>query len=304
MRRRSATAMAGRGQAQVRPDGGVMPRAGGTEVVIDTRPKAPRTGVAVEGCYAGALLDCGGELTGEHYASKNVLKQLGKAFTIKGPPWAPSDTKVSPESLTAHVLCKRHNNALSGLDEVAGKFYPLMLSTIQGKRVGVHEFDGEDLERWAIKLMLGVAVSGNTTYPGLTRLRPDQIPLEYLRVLFGECEMADGCGLKYSAAPVDQSDSVLSWNLHHLLEGPQAGEIFGISIKIANWFQFLTTVTLPVTELNGVHQWHRPNGFVLLGPPEVQGEIKLRWGGKSMGGSLIMRRRVTTPPTTTTGGSK
>jgi hypothetical protein len=256
----------------------------------NTKPPGPRTGRIVAGCYAAALQDCGGTLDHEHYVSKSVLKQFGKSFTIKGLPWASTDTRVSPESLKARVLCKRHNNALSGLDEVAGRFYPLMLAALNGRHVGDHEFDGEDLERWALKLMLGVVASGNTPY-AVGKLGGQKIPEEHLRVLFGERELRPNCGFKFSQVSHAEDQTALNWNLNHFAEGPQTGEIFGITIKIANWFQFLTTVTVPVDVLNGVRLAHRPTGFV-IGVPEEQGHIKLRWRDRPYGGSFILRRHI------------
>lgn len=256
--------------------------------IISTKPPGPRTGRSVVGCYAAPLADCDGQLTAEHYVSKTVLKQLGKGFTIKGPPWAPTDTRVSAASLTAKVLCERHNHALSDIDAVAGRFYPLMLAAVNGRDIGEHVFDGEDLERWAIKLMLGIGASGNVTYPGIGKVTAAEVPEEHLQILFGEREMRPGCGFKFARLPGMESNTALTWHLNHLLEGPEAGQVFGITIKVANWFQFLTTPTVPVSELNGVHLHHRPGGFV-IGVPKQQGHIKLRWRDKPYDGSLILR---------------
>lgn len=149
------------------------PAMSGTPVSVEgnvssTRPRgsrsgrhAARNGRSVRGCYAAALKDCGGELEAEHFVSKVLLRQLGKTFAVSGMPWAGPKAKSSPKALKAHVLCKRHNNALSPVDEAAGRFHRIMLAATNGENIGNAEFDGDDLERWSIKLLLGANASGN-----------------------------------------------------------------------------------------------------------------------------------------------
>lgn len=259
-------------------------------VAASTKSPPRRTGRATVGCYAAPLADCDGELTAEHYVSKNLLEQFGKAFTIKGPPWAPDGKRVSAKSLTAKVLCRRHNNALSDTDKIAGQFYPLILAAIQGQTVGAHEFDGAALERWALKLMFAVGASGNVSYPDIGKVNAQEIPVEHLEVLFGQRDLPSGCGFKFSQTPGLGVNTALAWQLNIFSDGPEAGQVFGITIKVANWFQFITTLR-PVTELNGVYLYHRPGGFVLLGPRGELGHIKLRWPDKTYDGSLILRLR-------------
>lgn len=226
----------------------------------------------------------------EHYVSKNLLERLGVGFTVKGVPWAADEKRVGIETLTARVLCRRHNNALSPLDSMIGTFYDLLRRAVHGHRVGEHEFDGEDLERWAVKLMLGIGVSGNVSYPGVGKVIAKAVPEEYLRIVFSEAEMPPGCGFGYLGAPLTGLEGLnnLSWVLNHYVNGEEAGRVFGITVKVFSCFQYLTTVLAPVEELNGIHVYRRPGGFV-LGVPE-RGHIRLRWGGqRTNAASLILR---------------
>jgi hypothetical protein len=114
------------------------------------------------GCYAAALNDCdGGPLTREHFISETILELFGKRFVVEGTPWASTPTWVSPGSLASRILCYRHNSDLSPLDATMGSLYAVVRSAHEGRQAGTHQFDGELIERWAIKLMLGAVASGN-----------------------------------------------------------------------------------------------------------------------------------------------
>ncbi|MDB4953227.1 MAG: hypothetical protein JWO36_796 [Myxococcales bacterium] len=178
-----------------------------------TRPKGRRSGRAVQGCYAAALNDCGGDLEAEHFVSKALLQQLGRSFTVNGPPGAKGGKKSGPNAFTAHVLCKRHNGALSPVDTTAGRFYRLMLTAVSAGRIGDHEFDGDDLERWAIKLLLGAAVSNNISDDAGRALVVSQPPLPYPQFLFGESDVSPGCGFMFASTPLEGMEEAtsLSW---------------------------------------------------------------------------------------------
>ena len=169
-----------------------------------TRPPGPRTGLVTPGCYAAALGDCDGNpTTREHYLSLNLLKRFGAKFFVEGVPWADSPSERTASDMVARVLCKRHNNALSPLDTTIGNFYDVLAGAHEGREVGVHLFEGEDLERWALKMLLGRLASGNVRWHNGSKERPE-ISLLYLRILFGEEDMPDGCGFFYVGDPVQR----------------------------------------------------------------------------------------------------
>lgn len=133
---------------------------------LSTKPPGPRTGHSIPGCYAAPLADCGGRpSTLEQYVSKALLLRFGNKFHVDGPDWAVQGKYFTEKSLRAKVLCERHNGALSPLDRVIGEFYDVLSAAHRG-RVGIRDFDGEDLERWALKVMLGVASSGSAVIAG------------------------------------------------------------------------------------------------------------------------------------------
>lgn len=162
-----------------------------------TWPKDGRvTGFANPKCYAQCLGDCDDEITAEHYISKNILDRHGDNFLISGMHWqAPGESKVLTSStLLSRILCKRHNNALSDLDNRIGALFDVLrqLKTPMARRdehrlkeLRIHKaFWGQDLERWMLKTYLGNIFSGNSVYLGQKIPRGTPIPDDQVRALF------------------------------------------------------------------------------------------------------------------------
>lgn len=239
------------------------------------------------GCYASPLNDCdGGPLTREHFISEMLLEQFGKRFVITGPGWATEPKWVSPGSLAPRVLCERHNGALSPLDTAMGALYRVIRRALDGGVGGRHECDGELLERWAIKVMLGAVASGNML--GDTG-KAMPIPMQHLRVLFGHEPVSDGSGFFYIGDRVEGLDAdLLNVMLNFNPKGhPEEDKIIGVTIRVPG-FQFITTVNTPI-EVAKQRVVHRPDGF-LFGDPE-RARVALRWNGQQ-GSARVLQLRL------------
>src|SRR5687768_2006559 len=124
-------------------------------------PPGPRTGFAHPDCYANETADCDARITREHYISENVLKCLNVTEVV-GAAWQPDPEQLgpaSPASLTSRMLCERHNNALSPLDDAGGEFVQALLRFDHALRDGeppvqLEEvvLNGADVERWMLKI--------------------------------------------------------------------------------------------------------------------------------------------------------
>jgi hypothetical protein len=136
------------------------------------RPPGPQTGFAHARCYMGWSQDCDQQISGEHFISASVLTQLGgPRVKLNGVPWLTADeTKILPiSSLTGNILCKRHNEAFSRLDAMAGTFFAalkLIHDDIFDKKTMSRRwkwllFSGEELELWLLKTAIGLFHSGN-----------------------------------------------------------------------------------------------------------------------------------------------
>ena len=141
----------------------------GSARAANRSPPGTPTGHAQPGCYASALNDCSSAISKEHPLSAAVLRRLTVGGTVRIRDFAfqvPGDTKhLAPGSLAPAVLCERHNNALSDLDQAGGDFFVRMEAVVRAA-VGARPlpsrelFNGNDLERWLLK------------HPGSMRLGP------------------------------------------------------------------------------------------------------------------------------------
>jgi hypothetical protein len=161
---------------------------------VATSPAGPSTGYSNQKCYARLLNDCSTKISAEHFVSKSVLELVfseDKEIILSGASWMPQgeSKRISIKNLRAKVLCDRHNEALSDLDEIGKKFFEFIRSDIVG-----NEFlmvNGDDLERWMLKVLCGYLASG-----GGPHNRGDwQPPEQWLQILFGSDTVPNGSGL-------------------------------------------------------------------------------------------------------------
>jgi hypothetical protein len=109
--------------------------------------------------------DCSSGLSREHYISRVLLDGLD--LRIRGFPWQREQVaRVSPDNLTAKILCRRHNSALSPLDTAAKDYFrSLEKARIHAVRrslstcTGHFLVSGDGLELWAMKTLAGLYAS-------------------------------------------------------------------------------------------------------------------------------------------------
>ncbi len=161
-----------------------------------TKPPGPKTGYANPKCYARDLDDCCTKITGEHFVSKKILERiqgdglvLASGLTFLEPGQA---RPISAASLAANVLCKRHNQALSGLDQVMLTMFTCLSDFAREFRTEgsaasdrVVLLNGHDIERWCLKLLCGAACSGMVQLRGIAP-KVWLPPRQWLDVLFDE----------------------------------------------------------------------------------------------------------------------
>lgn len=153
------------------------------------------TGDANPKCYAQCLGDCPGKVTREHYVSENILNQI-RGLIVSRLPWQkPGESKqLTPSTLLARILCERHNNCLSDLDNRIGELFAVLrrLADCINRKgeddfrsLAIHKaFWGRDLERWMLKYVLGCVYSGNASHAGQQIPRGQTIPDGQVRALF------------------------------------------------------------------------------------------------------------------------
>jgi hypothetical protein len=162
----------------------------------EMRSAAPATGYSHPKCYAAGFNDCGTVISREHPISQGLLKQIGKDDTTKvaGFKWQEPETfkVVGDSSLASAMLCKRHNEAMSPLDEVAIRLSAFLEKIDDELREGTGPVDGhilfagEEIERWMLKNIIGLAKAG---------MVHNEVTEESVELLFSNLPWSEGLGL-------------------------------------------------------------------------------------------------------------
>lgn len=129
------------------------------------KPPGSKTGHSHPNCYLSGSQDCSHQISREHYMSKSVLDQLGKTLRVSGMPWmgAGQTLDITVGNLTSKILCKRHNEALSPLDEEAALFFLSLSKALAdlerktlSRKPSFHLVGGSTLELWMLKVACGL----------------------------------------------------------------------------------------------------------------------------------------------------
>ncbi len=172
-----------------------------------------QSGSSLDGCWAAPLGNCGGGISHEHYVSKSVFPD--QSIFVRGLDWCLNEPKeFRIETLTAKILCKDHNSALSEIDSEAGRAFNAIrefarTTTEREKMPYVNwalkqlSIDSRKLERWCLKTMLNFSF-GRSLIIGPGSHQPGSIPAELVRVAFGLAEFTSGRGI-YTAYKLNET---------------------------------------------------------------------------------------------------
>lgn len=170
-------------------------------------PPVPSTGTSMSGCYLRETFNCAPPISNEHYISAALLKALGGGtIAAHGLPWIGEEPKnLSYKNLTANILCKRHNESLSPLDDIAGKFFINISNILSGNPFQSPNPDlvlvsGQGLELWLLKLLMSLHFSGNSLADGQSTLTEFPIDMKKALAALYTGNWGARCGL-YVYAP-------------------------------------------------------------------------------------------------------
>jgi hypothetical protein len=146
-------------------------------------------------CWAASIGNCDGGISREHVVSKGLFKS--PTISVHGFPWCKGKTHtVGIKSLTAKILCRRHNNNLSPLDEEASALFDAIREWCV--RENIHSntsplsriarpptiVNARLLERWFLKTLLNLSLS-REHYIGIQGQKKGVIPVELVEICYG-----------------------------------------------------------------------------------------------------------------------
>ena len=164
----------------------------------------------VKGCWAASLGDCEGGLSREHIVSQSLFPRGN--VTVQGLHWCRDEPKtVGLASLTANILCRKHNSVLSDLDTAVKDTFEtfeesLRLQEVRSKlrlrSYAIKRFtiDGPLLERWFLKTLINIGFEGDRIIGEGTHA-PGQPSDELVRIAFGRAQFRPKAGLYTAARP-------------------------------------------------------------------------------------------------------
>jgi hypothetical protein len=253
---------------------------------VDITPRPPETGRRRDGCYAGALLDCCDKLSHEHFLSRAVLRQLGDddKTRISGLAWqAPETFNVLPlKSLGSKILCKRHNEAMSGLDAQILRLAETLqsfdkdLAAPTGADTKMSLFAGEDIERWMLKAVIGGVESENLE----GSMRPGALDL-----LFGRVRWPMGWGIHFNGGIGDRIYHSSSFALETIMHAATK-TVIGVRCIIRGFPFVLLLANPPRAEVWGKY---RP-GLISLRHGGSERRLVLTWTTGRAGGFVKMTK--------------
>jgi hypothetical protein len=121
-------------------------------------------------CWAASLGDCSNKITGEHILTRGIFPQ--DEIYVQGLQWCPDELKlIGLASLTAKILCSKHNSRLSEMDTAAvqtAKAFreALDLGAFREQHKRTHwirrrfQINGYQLEGWFLKTLIDISYKG------------------------------------------------------------------------------------------------------------------------------------------------
>jgi hypothetical protein len=136
-------------------------------------------------CWASVLGGCSTSHSQEHVVSASVF--IDEVLNVENVAWVRGKRKQIPRRvLTAGVLCKTHNEALSSLDAEAGLLAGALRSLAVGKAPRTYQVDGIKFERWLLKTMINLGTSGWRPDGSMTQPPRDLVEIVHgLKTFFG-----------------------------------------------------------------------------------------------------------------------
>lgn len=244
------------------------------------------TGLLTRKCYAAAYGDCdGGAATREHWISRALLERVqydGVGLRVAGLSWFEGERECSDAELVTKILCARHNRMLSELDHSIVTLHDAWLAAGEGRETRL-TISGDMLERWALKVLVGMIVSGTARVDGVpVRVPP---PLAVVDVVFGARDLPSPRGFYFVVHTEFDSSLKIKVNT-----GPSGTELEGVVLGITVQFLAFRYVTWlgSMTPVASTQLLYRPAALD-FGP---FGRIDFQWKDDPGSGDIPLDLRI------------
>ena len=159
-------------------------------------------------CWADSLGDCNDQQSREHVVSRGLFNSPD--IEVSGFPWCKESKRIGLNALTSKILCSKHNNALSPLDQaaidvfdafreqsrVANAFPRGSIPTAFSRSA----IDALRVERWLLKTLVNLAY-GNALFISHDGVSPGEPTKELVEIVFGLRKFSGRAGMYVAAKP-------------------------------------------------------------------------------------------------------
>lgn len=244
----------------------------------------------MEKCWASEFSPCCEKISREHVISKGLFDT--KTIYVQGFEWCREEVKIGIESLTAKILCRKHNSLLSSIDK-SGIEIISFLEQARDSKYDIPQIttSGHLFEKWLLKTAINLSFNSQLHIGlGMTDSKLG-IPSAYLLdVVFGKIEFSHQMGAYFipNSAPLKikereiatipiVKDKVLGGILFNL-----RGYHFFISLVPCHELPNLASLGLTPEfginkELLELKPRYRPTSLVITSKNKKTSELKFYW---------------------------
>lgn len=250
-------------------------------------------------CYARELGGCANKVNREHYVSQGILELIehgshrpSKSVRTFGVAFQGGDAErqIGVASLTAKMLCERHNGMLSPYDSAGKGMFQAVeaLYVDTGKPEAPHRalrVNGDDFERWMLETFLGGLYSGNFRVTETERMPGVLPPAEFLQILFDRAEFPDRQGLYWMpiGEGVVTAPDTKVLRVAPLVNSP---DVLGFTVWLFGFeFVLLTAQLISQMPTKFDSAFYRPSGMRAVGS---NARIEFDWKGGPRSGEIVL----------------
>ena len=245
-------------------------------------------------CYAKGTRNCSAKISGEHFISNNILKdlELNKKVKIVGLPWQEKDTfnLLSRSSLVSNILCTTHNEFLSPFDAEMGRLFRIIIQfdedfNAANPKDDLSVFCGEDLEKWMLKTACAFIASNQICLDGVKK--DCVLKDEYVDILYNDKPFPDNWGMYFKIPEDKHIQKYHSLSFRSLTAN---NELKAVEFLINNFMFYLV---LGQPDNPGLFGIYRPRGIQLT-KGNIKKTIEICWQAKEYNQGIFMEHIGTT----------